>query len=238
MKGHGSGSAPYPIGTERESSLHRTLKYRYSGGDGRTEAPAGDYVCDARTGDGEFIEVQTGSFGPLREKVKNLTRDDKVRIIHPVVISKQIELYDTGGRLLRSRKSPRKGSPWDLFKALLYAPDLPGLKNLTIELAMVDVLEKRVDDGKGSWRRKGARISDRLLSAWREGIILAKPGDYYRFIPFDKKETFTVRDLGKRAGIDTNLARKCLYVLAKMGLVTKVGKQGNSLVYAARPAQS
>jgi hypothetical protein len=234
MKKPGPTGALYPIGIERESSLHRTLKYRYSGGEGWTEARAGDYVCDARTGEGELIEVQTGSFGPLKEKVKNLAQAGKVRIIYPVVICKQIELYDAGGKLLKNYKSPRKGSSWDLFKALLYAPDLPLLENLTIELAMVDILEKRVDDGKGSWRRKGIRVSDRLLSAWREGIALTGPGDYYRFIPFKKKESFTVRDMGKKAGITTILARKCVYVLTRMGLVAKTGKQGRWFVYTVK----
>jgi hypothetical protein len=222
------------IGTERESSLHRTLKFRYSGDGGETEALAGDFVCDARTSNGELIEVQTGSFGPLKEKVKTLARTGKVRIIHPIIVRKEIELYDSEGRLKRRRKSPKKGCCWDLFKALLYAPDLPLSKNLTVELALVDVLEKRVDDSKGSWRRRGVSISDRSLSAWHERIILAKPGDYSRFVPFTKKERFTVRNLSEKTGIDTSLARKCLYVLTKIGLVERVGKKGNSLVYKVK----
>jgi hypothetical protein len=222
------------IGTERESSLHRALKFRYSGDGGETETLAGDFVCDARTRDGELIEIQTGSFGPLKEKVKTLARTGKIRIIHPIIVRKEIELYDTEGKLLRRRRSPRKGSCWDLFKALLYAPDLPLSKNLIVELALVDVLEKRVDDSKGSWRRKGASISDRSLSAWHERIILAKPRDYGRFIPFTKKERFTVRSLSEKTGIDTSLARKCLYVLTKMGLVERVGKERNSLVYKVK----
>ncbi|MDR2618182.1 MAG: hypothetical protein LBC62_04850 [Treponema sp.] len=219
------------IGTERESSLHRALKFRYSGDGGETEALTGDFICDARTSDGEFIEVQTGSFGPLKEKVKTLTRTGKVRIIHPIIVRKEIELYDTEGKLLRRRTSPKKGCCWDLFRALLYAPDLPLFKNLTVELALVDVLEKRVADSKGSWRRKGVSINDRFLSAWHEGIILSKPKDYNRFIPFTKKERFTVRNLSEKTGIDTSLAGKCLYVLNKMGLVERVGKKGNSLIY-------
>ena len=219
------------IGTRKESSLHRSLKFRYSGVDGETETLAGSYVCDACTSDGELIEVQTGSFGPLKEKVTELCRSRKVRIIHPIVIQKHIELYDTKATLLRRRKSPRKGSTWDLFKALLYAPQLGLLKNLSIELALVDTVEKRIDDGKGSWRRKGVSIDDRFLGAWHSSVTLKKPKDYYQFIPFDKNEEFTVRDLAAKAKINASLARKTLYVLEKMGLVERVGKQGNAYVY-------
>ena len=215
----------------RESSLHRSLKYHYSGRGGDIETPVGDYICDGRTSEGEIIEVQTGSFGPLREKLKYLVKTGKARIIHPIARQKYIELYDSDGSFLRKRKSSRKGSVWDLFKALSYAPELALLKNLTIELAIIDILEKRIDDGKGSWWRKGIRVTDRLLDALHSSIILSKKSDYYQFIPFKKSEHFTVRDLAKKAGINVRLARKTISVLAKMNLVEKTGKQGNAFIY-------
>ena len=215
---------------KKESSLHRSLKFRYSE-NGATETPVGDYVCDALGDNGEYIEVQTGSFGPLREKVKFLTQGGKVRIIHPIISQKRIELYDSEGGLLRKRKSPRKGSSWDVFNALIYAPELPLLKNLAIELAIVDVVEKRTDDGLGSWRRRGVSITDRVIDGWRQSIVLSKPKDYYQFIPFRKSERFSVRDLAEKAGIDVGLARKTLNVLNKMGLVERIGKQGRALLY-------
>jgi hypothetical protein len=219
------------IGTEKESSLHRALKFRYTGPEGKRETPVGGYVCDGTTEEGEIIEVQTGSFGALREKVKNLAKTGRVRIVHPVAVQKYIELYDSNGRLIRRRKSPGKSGAWHLFKALLYAPDLPLLPNLTIEIALVDVLERRKDDGKGSWRRKGVSIVDKLLAGWRESIVLSGLSDYYRFVPFGKAEEFTVKDLAGKAGINTTLARKCLYVLSKLELVKRTGKQGNAIVY-------
>lgn len=220
------------IGTRKESSLHRSLKYRYSGSGGATETLAGSYVCDGCTKDGELIEVQTGSFGPLREKVKNLCRESKVRIIHPIIEQKIIELYDARGRrLLHRRKSPRKGSAWDLFNALLYAPELPLIKNLTIELAVIDVIEKRIDDGEGSWRRKGVSIADRSLAAWHDSVVLKKPRDYYQFVPFTGNESFTVRSFGEKAGISISIAHKVIYVLKKMSLVEQTGKQGRAFLY-------
>jgi len=218
------------IGTRNESSLHRSLKFRYSE-NGATETQVGDYVCDGLSDDGEYLEVQTGSFGPLKEKIKFLTRSGKVRIIHPIISQKHIELYNSDGSLLRKRKSPMKGSAWDVFKALLYAPELPLLKNLAIELAIVDVIEKRIDDGRGSWRRRGVSITDRVIGAWRQSLVLSNPKDYKQFIPFRKNESFSVRDLAEKAGINAILARKTIYVLAKMGLVERTGKRGNFLLY-------
>ena len=215
--------------------MHRSLKFQYRGNGGTTETTietlVGDFVCDAKSGEGEIIEVQIGSFGPLKKKIKNLTQTGNVRIIHPIIVQKQIELFDENGLLLHRRKSPRKGNAWDLFKALLYAPELPLLKNLAIELAFVDIVEKRLDDGKGSWRRKGVSIADRHLSAWRHTVVLKKPKDYNQFVPFLTNEEFTVRDMALKANIKTALARKTLYVLVKMGLLECIGKQGKAHVY-------
>jgi hypothetical protein len=219
------------IGTEKESSLHRALKFRYTGPGGQRETQVGSYVCDGTTDEGEIIEVQTGSFGALREKVKTLAKTGRVRIVHPVAVQKHIELYDSGGRLIRRRKSPGKTGAWHLFKALLYAPELPLLPNLTIEIALVDILERRKDDGRGSWRRKGVSIVDKTLAGWHGSIVLSCLNDYYRFVPFDRAERFTAKDLAAKAGIKATLAQKCLYVLSRLELVKRTGKQGNTIVY-------
>jgi hypothetical protein len=219
------------IGIKNESELHRSLKFHYSGYGGATETLVGGYVCDGRTSAGEIIEVQIGSFGPLKQKVKLLAESGKVRIIHPIIIQKYIELYDNEGKLIHERTSPRSGSVWDLFNALIYAPELPLLPNLTLELALVDIVEKRVDDGAGSWRRKGISIAGRYLCAWRKSLVLRTPNDYCVFIPFKRKEPFTVRNLALAAGISVSIARKTVYVLSKMGLIERAGKQGNALVY-------
>jgi hypothetical protein len=100
-----------------------------------------------------------------------------------------------------------------------------------VELALVDIIEKRIDDGAGSWRRKGISIADRSLGALRQSLVLRKPNDYRIFIPFKKEEPFTVRNLALAAGISASIARKTVYVLFKIGIIEKAGKQGNALVY-------
>jgi hypothetical protein len=220
------------IGTHNETSLHRDLKFRYAGQDGETEAEVAGFVADGINAEGEYIEIQTGSFGPLRKKA--LALQHSLRVVHPVIIAKYIEFYNKRGRLQYRRKSPRRGSPWDLFYALVHAPDLPLIPGLVIELALVDASEHRVQDGKGSWRRHGVSIHDRHMLALHDCITLEKPSDYIRFVPFKKNEQFTSTLLAQKAGIPVDLGRKALYVLARLGIVRKVGKRGNSLVYARR----
>ena len=218
------------IGTQCETSLHRDLKFNYVGS-GQTEVEVAGFVADGVNAEGEFIEVQTGSFGPLKEKAHKLAAQGRLCIVYPIIMLKYIEVFDLDGKRRYRRKSPRRGNVWDIFGALIHAPELPLIHGLVIELALVDVSEQRVCDGKGSWRRKGMSIQDRKLETVHERIRLERLSDYLRFIPFTKDEEFTSATLGEKAGIGINKARKTLYVLNKLGIVKKTGKRSNAIVY-------
>ena len=217
------------IGTRCESSLHRALKFSYAGR--RTEREVAGFVADGISAEGEFIEVQIGSFAPLKQKAVKFARLGRLRVIYPVIITKYIEVFGSNGKREYRRKSPRRGSPWDLFNALVYAPELPLTRSLTIELVLLDACEQRIRDGKGSWRRKGLSIKDHQLLAVHERIRLKKLADYRRFVPFTREECFTSASLGEKARIRRELAQKTLYVLLRLGIIEKAGKQRNAVVY-------
>ena len=221
------------IGVQNESSLHRELKLRYAGQGGQIEVIVGDFIIDGLRKDGEYIEVQTGSFAPLAKKVKALAKTAKVRIIHPIAITKTIEVYKPNGEFLHRRKSPKKASIWNIFDALLHAPLLALTPNVTIELVLVEIIEKRIKDGKGGRRWKGKdSVHDKELTKLCESIILKKKADYLKlFIPFKKADDFTCSSLAKEAGINTFAAGRALYVLTKLKIVKRTGKKGNAWVY-------
>jgi len=222
---------PRPIGTRNETSLHRDLKFSYAGQNGRTEAEVGGFVADGISASGEFIEIQTTNFAALREKIREFTARGKLRVVYPAIITKYLEVFNVDGKRQYRRKSNRRGSSWDLFNALVYAPDLPLLSRVSVELVLVDASEQRVQDGKGSWRRRGLSIRDRQLITVRERICLEKLSDYRRFIPFQKNEDFTSATLAEKAGISLMLAQKTLYVLTKLGIVLRTGKRRNAFIY-------
>ncbi|GAB1483824.1 hypothetical protein MASR2M78_26400 [Treponema sp.] len=222
------------IGTKKESLLHSSLKYHYAGEDGTTESSVGNYVCDAIRSDGLIIEIQTGSFKPLLGKAGVLTEQGPLKIVHPIAQKRIIEVRDTEGQLLRQRISPKKGRAWDLFSALVYAAELPLIPRLSIELALTEEVELRIDDGKGSWRRKGLSIRGRTLTSILETIHLSSPADYQRFVPFAKNEAFGVKELAEKAKINRTLAQKTVYVLARIGLLREIAKKGKAKQYALK----
>jgi len=221
----------HSIGTEKERSLHRALKARYAGETGEIEAKRGRYVCDGVTAGGELLEIQTGSFAPLRKKAPALLSLGPLRIVHPIILRKTIVRYGADGTLLSRRKSPYKGTPWDLFRALRFAPELPLLQGLTIELALVEVEEEWVQDGQGSWKRRGESIRDRRLEASRGAITLRSVKDYRQFLPVPGGEVFTSRTLVEAAAITPHLARQTLFVLSGLGLVSRLEKRGTRWLY-------
>jgi hypothetical protein len=78
------------IGIEKESSLHAQIKARYCGDGGETECKLDGFVCDALRPDGAIVEVQTGSFAPLKAKVRRLCPTHPFVIFHPVITHQYI----------------------------------------------------------------------------------------------------------------------------------------------------
>jgi len=219
------------IGTTHEKSLHRQLKLIFAGNDGHTEVETAGFVADGVNADGQYIEVQTRSFAPLRKKAKELAALGGLKIVYPVAVVKYLDVFDAAGGQEPRKKSTRPGNVWDLFGELIYAPELPLIPGVEIELALVEVSEERVMDGKGSRRRKGLSIHDRKLLALRERICLKSPCDYLRFVPFAKGEEFTAGIFAKKARIRPRLANKTLHVLMALGIVERMGKLGKAYVY-------
>jgi hypothetical protein len=138
------------------------------------------------------------------------------------------------GSLGSRRKSPRKGSIYDLFNVLVYAWELPLQKKLSVELVLVDALEKRVQDGKGSWHHAYASIHDKLLTAWNGTVALNKAADYRQFVPFKRGQEWKAADFAKAAKIRPRLAGKALYVLTRLSVIEQCGLDGRAFIYKTK----
>ncbi|HUV54163.1 MAG TPA: hypothetical protein VMW03_03050, partial [Candidatus Krumholzibacteriaceae bacterium] len=79
-----------------EQSLHNQLKERYTGEDAVVEATVDGYVVDV-VRDGLLIEVQTGNFSAIKDKLRDLLGNHRVRLVHPVPRIKWIIRLDGHG---------------------------------------------------------------------------------------------------------------------------------------------
>jgi len=220
------------INTWNESLLHEELKDYFCGETGSTEVPVEGSICDAVLDDGSIVEIQTAHLGKLKPKLEKLLKSRRVKLVYPVARNTLIETYETTGELKSRRKSPKHGTVYQLFDELTGIWALIGHPSLTLTVIFTDILELRIADGSGSWRRKGIRISDRKLIRIHEARDFRTLADFAALVPKDIPTEFTVSDLSK-AGAKSH-AGKMAWVLKNMGISDQIGKKGRAYSYSLK----
>jgi len=213
-----------------EQSLHNQLKGFYAGEGDRVEAAVDGYIVDVVKGD-VLVEVQTGNFGSIRQKLIDLLGSHRVRLVYPVPQNKWIIRVDAHGGQVSRRRSPKRGRVEEVFYELVYTPELVTFEGFELEVVMVDAEELWVDDGRGSWRRHRWSIADRRLLAVRERRLFGDPRDYMGLLPASLRGGFTARELAGESKLSSGLAQKMVYSLRKMGLLEPAGRRGRSNLY-------
>ncbi len=216
-----------------ETSLHRQLKEVYARQGGQLEAPLGNYRIDVVCED-ELIEIQHGSLAAIRDKVGDLLRNHRVRVVKPIVRRKQLVKQDAkGGRVISRRLSPKRGCEIDLFDELIYFTRVFPHPNLTLETPLVDVEEWRYP-GHGRRRRRRSTdqiVEDQKLVSVDRILRFRTPGDLLRLIPTDLPSPFHTAHLSEALKAPRWGAQRIAYCLRNMGAVTTAGKQGNAWLY-------
>jgi len=218
------------IGRLNETELHEQLKHRYAGECGDSECLVDGFIVDVRLED-ELVEIQTRGFGRMRRKIQALAPAHRLRIVHPVAAETFIHKLDDAGELLSSRRSPRKGRLHELFRELVSIADLLPHPNVVVEVVLVRVVETRIDDGRGSWRRRGVSIAARRLADVVSTHTFATRTDYLALLPADLPDEFTNGDLIRECGLRYRDVQPITSALRKMGLVRASGKRGREQLY-------
>jgi len=213
-----------------EHSLHSAIKEWYSLPNDRFEVKTDGFIIDILRED-LLIEVQTKSFRAIKMKLSSLIENREVRLVYPIPERKWIVRITESSELVSKRKSPRKGRLVDLFYELVSIPNLITSENFSLDVLMIEEEEIRCNDGKGSWRRRGASIKDRRLINVTDRVLFRNEVDFRRFLPSDLKRPFTNRSLADLTGISLYLTRKMTYCLRKMGVIRMVGKNRRELIF-------
>ncbi len=102
-----STSTSSRIGSLNETSLHAALKEWVRAGapdhDAVAESNVDGYVVDVRL-PGELVEIQTGSFAAVRDKLARLVQHHVVRLVHPIAAVNRISRISTSGELKSVRR--------------------------------------------------------------------------------------------------------------------------------------
>jgi hypothetical protein len=218
------------IGTLNEGALHAQLKDWYRRrGDGIEQLVDG-FVVDIVRGN-LLVEIQTGSFAPLRRKLDLLTQRHRVRLLAPVPLARKIIRLSHEGEVLSARRSPHRGRAEDIFSLLVSIPSLLCRPRFELELALTHQEELRVHRQGRAFRRHGWVVVGRQLVSVERCLRIASPCDAADLLPAGLPELFDTAELAEAAMIERRLAQQMTYCLRAMGVLETTGKRGNALVH-------
>lgn len=217
------------IGVMREGPLHAALKAWLARPGDALEVPVGGFVIDLVRADGELVEIQTGSFSPLRSKMDALLDGYRVRIVHPIPAERRIVRVDGEGLVLSSRRSPLRPGFSSVFEGLVSFPTLVSHPHLVVELLLCSEDHVRAPSPVRG-RRYTRDPGERRLIEVLDRVELADAADLAGLLP-ELDGDFTTRELADAMGVGLPLAQKAAACLRALEVFEPVGKRGRAPLY-------
>ena len=219
------------IGTLSEKTLHIILKNYYQPDIDKQEIPIEGYVADIFTG-GEIVEIQTGQFNRMREKLKAFLPLYPVTIVYPISNERWLKWIDEEtGEISKGRKSPKKENPYLIFPELYKIKSFLKDPNLRIKIAVLDMEEYKLLNGWGKQKKNNASKFDRIPLRLVKEYDVERMEDYLQFLPLELPEHFTVKELAKLTKCSQTQAQVAMNILHDVEVVKRIGKKGNAYVY-------
>lgn len=206
------------------------MKARYAVAGSATEQAVDGFVADVVIGD-RIVEVHTGSFSPLKRKLPRLLERYPVTLVHPIAQEKYI--VKTAGPEVppTRRKSPKRGSVFQVFSVLASIPALLAHPNLTLEIVMTVEEELRaVNEGRRRRRRGWVNLDRRLVDVVATHTI-ASMADLFAMLDGELPERFTATDIATATKLPRRVGGQAAYCFRRGGVSEVCGKRGNALVY-------
>ncbi len=219
------------IGTLGEKTLHAVLKRYYEPHGENHEVKIGGYVADI-VGEQGIIEIQTRNFDKLRGKLAAFLPAARVTVVYPVAGLKWLCWVDKqSGEVTKKRKSPRKGSMYDVIPELYKIRPFLFHENLTVAVPVLELTEYRYLDGWSRDKKKGSTRCDRIPQALLCEYRFSAPEDYRQFVPQSLPAEFDSGEFAKGAGCSRSRAQTALLILTRAGVVERIGKRGRGYLY-------
>lgn len=220
--------------TLNESKLHKTLKKIYSEiYDGKTEVELYGYIYDIVTENKNIIEIQTKNLAKLLPKILDtIEKGHNIKIVHPIVIKKSIEIHSSDGTIISIRKSPKTGAIYDIFWELTGIYSVLLNKHFSLEIVEIDMIEERIMTEKPVQSKNGKRRfkkdwikSDKRLDKIIDTRRFDEKKDFLDLLPKNLPQEFCAKDIknklkeSKLSSRILNNANLIIWVFNKMELI-------------------
>lgn len=217
------------IGRLCEKVIHASLKLYFDKDRMHHEVRVGSLVADVKTEE-EIIEIQTGSFTPLRKKLEVFLPEHRVRVVYPMAYTRRIIWIQQDGTLSPPHKSPVKRQVCRAFQELVKILPYLTHENFTFHILLMDLDEYRLLNKKGG-KGRGTERYERMPTALREEIVCGKPEDYTALLPDGLPEEFDAKLFGKKAGLKGMALSGALKVLLTLGILDRHREGKDPYIY-------
>ncbi len=217
------------IGTLNEKIIHHTLKCYYCD-DPDQEVRIGDFYADG-AGEHGIFEIQSANFGYLAKKLPQMLRVSHVTVVYPY--EKKVHNYAVNEQTgeVMSAVTRTDNSYSKLFLELYRLKGFLTNPNLTVRIAFLEIDKKAYYKDERKIRRRGMR-KEKFPDALLREIVLECPDDYRIFLPEGLPEQFTKAQFAKLCRpTDASIM---LSVLEFVGIVERVGKKGNEIIWEVK----
>lgn len=212
------------IGIQKEKILHKIMKYYIEPNNSFHEIKVENLYADIKV-DNHIYEIQTQNFNMLRNKLTLFLKNYQVTIVYPTSRNKIIYSIDENGELLKTQKSPKKGTPFQVLVELYKIKTYLNNPNLDIKVIYMDIDEYRTVVPKKHYRSKGYIRYKQVPSNIVEEYEFKTKVDYLNILnSYLSKDEFTVSDFSKTFKLSYNKASSALQVLKELGVVI-IGKK-------------
>lgn len=222
------------IGTLSEKTVHSVLKNYYETNDNNHEIKIDGFVADIYNGH-EIIEIQTRSFDRLRKKLSVFLNRYPVTIVYPIPYIKWIRWVNPQtGEITKPRKSPKKGTPYNIFPELYKIKNHLNKPNLRLKIVLLNMEEYRFLDGWSKDKKKGSTRCDRIPIELIQELYISGPKDYKLLIPESLEEEFTSKDYKNASGLSPKASSTAVHILNYVGSIERIGKKGRAYLYTRK----
>jgi hypothetical protein len=203
------------IGTLNERSIHAFLKHHFEPNSDSQEIKIGGFVADI-VGENGIIEIQSGSFGYLKKKLKAFLEAGHVTVVYPVIAQNTIINTDSG----RKYKSPRKKTKYNFLPQAYNIREFLADERLHFVLVLLAVSQEK------SGKIKKDRKPEKILSE----IRLETLSDWHIFTD-ELPESFTQKEFEAKTRVYGRDGWGSLQTLISVGLISQTHKEGNTKIY-------
>ncbi len=184
------------------------------------------FVIDIRRGD-LLVEIQTSSFRSMGRKFDQLLAGYRMLLVHPIAVETYLK---RPGK--KPRKSPKRGSVFDIFEELVSIPTLLDHPNLMLDVVLVSVDKVQQPDPRARRGRGGFRTVDRQLRKVLEVRHFADTGDLVQLLPAGLPDQFTTADIAAGAKVPRDVAQRMAFCFRALEVITDVGRTKAGIHYS------